>query len=907
MSEEQKTAEHELVQTVTEQLNQEKWTRATLNNYTINNFKELDSLLERIVDEELEEQVLEACEEHLQHTKNSIIALYLSGILRLRHQAVDDSNIVMLINIFTDNHRWNIVEYLAFRILEFGENRFALRTLAECYNSENQREKMYEVWERLIRVDYEEADIVRHLAEKREENGELEEAVDYYKKALHRYINKKNFNNIKEIWHRLIQYAPDDIEFFDHAEGKIAKVVSEDRAVQLLEDLYPHYKKEGNWDRAIDILKRVLSYDSKNPWARKELVECYKEKYANHSHLDEYIRISNLNQSWRNVHDAIADFEKHISFDAGNFVFHRSWGVGIIRKIDGDSVVVDFAKKRGHKMSLKMAVNALDILPKDHIWVLRSIADSEKLHKKVKNNPEWALKTVIKSLGNAADMKKIKAELVPHVLSQREWSSWSTKARQILKTNKDFGNLTDKPDHFMVREQPITFAEKMYNQFRAEKDFFGRVKALDEFLEQFDYEGRQSTESDLFREMFDYFTGFLRSQTNVNENVVASYLVVNRIVERFPYLNPGIELDFNKLFEQISNLEEVFSRIDNKQLKGDFLDQVKRHITDWPEYFVRLFPYHLSRELIHELEARGYGDRLRDMFLNIYNNFRDMREPFVWIVRNCVSDEWYQALPIAHEKILIAMVHLLDTTAREIDNRRDVSVNRKLHRQIHTYLFKSGQLAEYIDHADEDGITRIFTLVNDVKDLDPSLVIELKHRILDRFPGFKFYGEAETETVNRGLIVTPASYDAKRKQLQHIHEVEVPENSQEIAEARSHGDLKENAEYKAAKERQDMLNNTAARLQEEIERAQIVRPKEVEGTAITFGTRVRLHNLDSDQSEEYTVLGPWESDPDQSIISYLSPLGSKLYNHKEGDELEFSINDRQYRYRVDNIEVASFS
>jgi transcription elongation factor GreA len=197
--------------------------------------------------------------------------------------------------------------------------------------------------------------------------------------------------------------------------------------------------------------------------------------------------------------------------------------------------------------------------------------------------------------------------------------------------------------------------------------------------------------------------------------------------------------------------------------------------------------------------------------------------------------------------------------------------------------------------------------VSDVKDLDPSLVLELKHRILDRFPEFKFYGAEEAETVSRGLIATPSSYEEKQKELQHIHEVEVPENSQEIADAKRHGDLSENAEYKAAMERQEMLNNSAARLQAEIERAQIVRPKDVDDSAITFGTKVTLYNKDSGQTEEYTLLGPWESDPEQSVISYLSPLGSKLYNHKAGEDLEFTINDRKYNYRVEDIDVAAFN
>ena len=125
-------------------------------------------------------------------------------------------------------------------------------------------------------------------------------------------------------------------------------------------------------------------------------------------------------------------------------MFHRSWGIGRIRNIDGDDITIDFAKKRGHQMSLKMAINALDVLPRDHIWVLRAVWKKQKLHDLVKKNPIWALKTVIRSLGNSADMKKIKGELVPSILSPGEWSSWSTKARQILKTNPDFGTLTDR-------------------------------------------------------------------------------------------------------------------------------------------------------------------------------------------------------------------------------------------------------------------------------------------------------------------------------------------------------------------------------------------------------------------------------------------------------------------------------
>ena len=81
------------------------------------------------------------------------------------------------------------------------------------------------------------------------------------------------------------------------------------------------------------------------------------------------------------------------------------------------------------------------------------------------------LKTIIKSFGNAVDMKRIKSELVPGILTPGEWTTWSNEARKILKTDSDFGNLPDKVDFFVVRDTPITYEEKTFNKFKAENNF----------------------------------------------------------------------------------------------------------------------------------------------------------------------------------------------------------------------------------------------------------------------------------------------------------------------------------------------------------------------------------------------------------------------------------------------------
>ena len=887
-----------IIKQVSEMLNEEKWTRATLNNYTITNFKELDTLIQEATASGQREELNKLCEEHLSHTKNSIIALYISGLISLSKHLIDDSKLVMLINIFTDNHKWNLVEYLCQRILDFGENKYALRSLAECYIHKNEEENKYKIWERLIKIDYDEAEIVQQLAQKKEAEGDLTSAVEYYKKALYRFINKKLFANVKEVWSKLLQLCPEELEFFFSVDRKIEKLLNTERALSLIEMLYPYYKQKANWNACLEILKRMLYYNPRETKYRRELIFCYKEKYKDNPQVDEYIKLSNLKESWRNINEAIADFEKHISFAKNNYVYHRSWGIGKIVDIKDDVFIIDFPTRKGHKMTLQMAVNALETLSSDHIWVLKATMPLEELAKKIEAEPTWALKVLIHSHNNAATLKDIRNDLVPDVFSASRWQKWSSEARQLLKTEPTFGVDPENPDKFILREKPISLEEKIFNRFKAEKNFFTRLDIMQEFIENAD------PDSEYFNEIFSYFTSFLKSFNQVNEYVIDSYLIVQQISKRFPFLNPGLSISFEELFQKLNNVGEVFDRLNHLELKKTFLISVKNNLANWPQIYIDIFPYYLNRLIIDELLAAKKKQELQNLFLKIFDHYKEHREAFIWLVRNCLPEEWVAELNIKYEKILICLIHLLDITFREIDNHREVSLNRKLNKILQQYLFIEKNVETYFNQSDEDSIARIFTLIEDVKHLDPSIKINLKQKIKDRFPSFHFLGEHEIEKVRRGLLVTHRGYEEKQRQLKHLLEVEIPENSKEIGLALKKGDLRENAEYKAALEKQELLKTSVAKLQEELQSAQIFDENNIDTTSIGFGTKVTLHNLHNGAEEVYTIYGPWESDPAQSIISYLSPLGMALCNHKLGEELNFTINEQEYKYKVLKIEKA---
>ena len=893
-----------LLKNLQETLNEEKWTRASLGNYSTNQFKELDVILKEAREEKVVNELKKSCDEHLAHTRNSIIALYLSGMIALSRQIIDDAAMINLVSIFLDNHKWNIVKYLCERILDYGESKYALRTLADCYKNDNEEEKIFGVWERLVKVDFDEADIVKTLAEYYEKQNKKEQTVDYYKKALHRYINKGNFASVKELWEKLIAINTEDIEFFLHIQKKIAKQISEDKAVTLLNELYAKYK-DIDIDTAINILKIVLEYDEKDVHGRREIIECYRKKFASHSQLEEYIRISNLSQNYRSVHQAISDFEKHIAFDKGNFVYHRTWGVGRIASIAGDVIKIDFSKERGRSMSLKMAVEALKTLSKNHIWVLKATKKKEELREKIKDKDEnivWALKTIIKSFDNACDMKKIKLELSPALLTTGEWSTWSSRARDILKSNPDFAVSPDNSDIFIVRDRPVSVTEKLYNEFSAQNDFYDKVSAIRDYINN----KNASPDSELFAEMLKYFTEYLKNSANRAEYTTASYLLINELAQNknYSHLKSEIKTGFAEIFSCIKDVSALFKNLKDAKLKAEFLANIKLFIAEWPDIYTKLFSISQVLSIPEQLEEAGLKDKLSFLCTDCFEHFRENREAVVWIYKNARDKDWFKNANISIEKQLITLIHVLNITYRDIENNKETVENRKINKLVHNILFKEGELASFIDSSDEDAIVRIFTFINGLKDLDPQDKQNLRNRIVDKYPDFKFLGVTEKKEVSMGLLVTHAMYDEKKKLLAHINDVEIPANSKEIEYALSLGDLRENAEYKAAKEKQELLKNQVSKLSEDFEKAQLFDPNSVNTSKVSFGTKVYLLNETENKHEEYTILGPWESNPNNNIISYLSPFGSAILKKTEGEKFEFANNEERISYLVEKITAA---
>jgi len=149
--------------------------------------------------------------------------------------------------------------------------------------------------------------------------------------------------------------------------------------------------------------------------------------------------------------------------------------------------------------------------------------------------------------------------------------------------------------------------------------------------------------------------------------------------------------------------------------------------------------------------------------------------------------------------------------------------------------------------------------------------------------------------------MTPSGLQRLRDELKQIREVERPQNVRDIEEARAHGDLSENAEYHAAKERQAYLEARMKELETKISLAEVIDPRSLSGDRVVFGATVTLMDLDSEEEITYSIVGDDEADAKNGRISISSPLARALIGKEVGDEIRFRAPGGVRQYELEDV------
>ncbi len=151
------------------------------------------------------------------------------------------------------------------------------------------------------------------------------------------------------------------------------------------------------------------------------------------------------------------------------------------------------------------------------------------------------------------------------------------------------------------------------------------------------------------------------------------------------------------------------------------------------------------------------------------------------------------------------------------------------------------------------------------------------------------------------IPITKKGYEVLKKELNNLKKIERPQNIKAIEEARAHGDLSENAEFDAAKDRQGFIEGRIGELTFKLANAEVIDPDKIPKGLAIFGSKVVLENIDTGEDMEYQLVGPDESDIEKGRISISSPLGKAIIGKKPGDELTLQAPGGRRNYELIKI------
>ncbi len=330
------------------------------------------------------------------------------------------------------------------------------------------------------------------------------------------------------------------------------------------------------------------------------------------------------------------------------------------------------------------------------------------------------------------------------------------------------------------------------------------------------------------------------------------------------------EVDPEELSEMDgAGVQGAYAKLATFAERKQFLDALPDARPDeWREFYEAIFLVGKdtrARAVIERELAAKYPRQWKALLEKTLTGYRQNPEAFLWLV------EHFRRLGVGEPKgVVTRILDLLESAGHK----------------PHWSKFRSALIdADYrlvqaaLEPMTEGEAGRLLARVGRARSLDGYIADEIGQLVVTKYP------DLDEGTGDNVVYTTVRGLDKAKKELYQLTAVEIPKTADEIARARAHGDLSENYEYKAAKEKQSRLMMKVKRLRDEIARARTVGASDVDTSEVSVGCRVRLDN-GAGNVLEYSILGPWDTDPDHGVISYLSPFAQLLLGRKPGDGIE---------------------
>jgi transcription elongation GreA/GreB family factor len=575
----------------------------------------------------------------------------------------------------------------------------------------------------------------------------------------------------------------------------------------------------------------------------------------------------------------------------GGCCMHRSWGFGKIKAVDTvfARFTIDFPGKPGHTMDLAFAAELLKPIPKDHI-LARKANDLEAVRQMAAHHLDL-IKLVLNSYDGKATAEQIQQVLTPDVIRD-DWKKWWEVARREMKKDGHFIVPVKKTEPVVFQVQETSLKDRSLADFRAAKGLKARVVVVAEILKVVsDLSDKASVANEVIAALNADIASHQRTQPGValeaifaRDELRAAAGVPpteSEITDAQIWLQDGIK--FGPVVEQIPAAKHHHALVSFKAANPERWHDIVRGSLN----FVSA---KLCREFANVLIQGGKRDLLKEAIARLINQHTAGTELLLWLAR----DRNDAFADILGPEVFRAML-----TAMERDQFAEKRSNR-----LRDYIMEDqellGELTASADIEVIKDLTRALQLSTVFDDMDKRSLLA---RLVKAHPVIQTLISGEQTKQDSALLVSWESLERRRAEYQELVQKKIPANSKEIAIARSYGDLSENHEFKAAKEMQKILMRRKQELETQLMRARGTDFSNTAADAVSIGSVVLAIDLGTNRPESFTILGAWDSDPDKGVISYLSPVGAALLNHKIGDEVEFEFHGAKHRHRIEKIEA----
>ncbi len=628
-----------------------------------------------------------------------------------------------------------------------------------------------------------------------------------------------------------------------------------------------------------EILKLIFDIQNTNSSELAEFVYNYlKEKYSNDPVFDKKIHLVGLKTN-ENFQYAISRYELLSHIENGNFVFHTAgWGAGEILDYSQirEDVTIEFEYVVGKKtFSFVNAMKTLIPLSKDH-FLSQRFGNPDALEEKGKKDPLSLIHLLLKDLGpkTAAD---IKDELCDLVIPESAWSKWWQTARSKMKKDTKIELPSNIHSPIRLLEHGISHEESLYQALEEKPSTDTIIQLVYSFMRDFS----ETLKNNEFKQSLEQkIQDVLSSKELTDTQKLELYFLLED-------LNSSKHELTKQFISEVKNIEEVVHNMTVLSLKKRALVFIKQVRQDWENIFFLMFfnitPNVLRDYILSELNKIEDKARLNENINQLLKNPMTYPHVYVWYFQKIAGKK--ANLPFSDQqgqnKFFDGFLILLDylyqkPTEHDLAKKMVVLlINNKF--KIIQHFFKNSSIDEVRE------FLLLFTKCRILSNHDNQIIRALAESIYAELKKARPFKEEVVDTV---VWTTADGYEKIKSKLDNIANDQILENAKEIEEARSHGDLKENAEYKAALEKRARLQGELKFLSEQFNHAKILSKDLVQTNKVNVGTVAHCEN-DKGEVYSFAILGPWDANPEKNILSFQSKLAESILGMPVGDEFNF--------------------